>query len=569
MLPKVDWWPIKDNVIPSELRSHPLFINATFEALYPKLVDASASLDFCNAAASRTENITAALIALCPFGGLPDILDSFQELLNIDSDRGFATNITVTAPHHVRDVSVGWKLGQGQHGESAVAYATTASDFVVKELREQGRGIKPHVQVRMKTQAVSTSYRMTEAPDGDHGTQTVLTTSGRPWRQPAVAVQCAPVREDAGRKVVQFGAGPYKAALDLTADVERLTQAHQDGEDLHFIDLTSSALGPVSASVLHRTGNSQRLCIAIARWVDSDVSSFVSSGDPPSTMVPVQPGASPEGLFLDKNEVLQMSTDWTRLLRNPVFTPTSDLQRNRTTTAFDEFYKICSKSVDSSSRCLAIGMSLYLTDALARLQYSWDTFRCDLDPLALSGGQKTSCMQHRASTEEVPVTVHLGMEEFLRVTGVSSSYFQRKSAYGLQGFSVSMAFALLIFHVVVILAHWMEHFVRKRTYRTRGWADVGELVALAMRADHFDVLAPGQSMLADGETWRLRTFVREKKSTGSADIMLKPKTTRLRSAAPNKIPPVSIWRESTICSERKASSCESLAEAKHKEMDIC
>lgn len=364
----------------------------------------------------------------------------------------------------------------------------------------------------------------------------MIDTINTGWLQPIVATECAPLINAAVDMTTPapqaysatFSLGPHATRKITISNPDLLLENSPrrprdntgSSRGLVYVNLKRGATNAVNfptnltAAFLSRSRNSTTLlCLLTAKWVSSNLWLEQPFDNEVQSGISVDPSFGGRELFANLTNILTISDDWIRMLDS-----TSSVASNHSSVkarvGFAAVGKACAGHV-REARCLASALSLYVADALARVQYYKLAYRCEEKFPSLS--RPLSCRPTWRNGEDgesksVPVQISLAdMRDGF--TEVSSTRYQLLYGYGIRDLTVSLAWITVILHALLVLAHIIEHVFRKKTYKEPGWSDVGELLACALESQahgtsaSMSTLKPGVLHEDDDGIWRLRANV--------------------------------------------------------------
>ncbi|KAI3324274.1 hypothetical protein HD806DRAFT_543653 [Xylariaceae sp. AK1471] len=564
MLPKLDWWPIatptaasvltspvvkstttpissRSAFEPPPLDSGTILFNATLSQLYPLTLDSSTVRPFCDLKDNHDQERQGPLSALgrqsleCPYAGLSGILSELPQILALDHIPEYVSNLSMSGRDYTRHISLGWQFSQSDSGGDmmdvdAVTYATTPPDFISRQLHVRGgNAFWQQSRSELKTVAGAVEYRLIlEYSTSSFQWADKFETQYRRWHQPVVATECAPlvavvikdetVVPDRHMYSASFTVGPH-APIRITMPDLRSFIGHSAPQSssnvlepgLTYINLTQVTADAnglhdnISAAFISLSSNSTDLCLVTAKWVQSDVWLAQPLDNAAQSSVSVDPSSAVRKTFHNSSEVLVVSDDWLRILDMG----SRSYNRSTANSSFAELDAAC-KGKTRIARCHSIALSLYMADALARVQYHRHAYGCEgwLPSLA----RPIRCQRIWSNDGDELKSILLQMSGMKRFIGVSSTYYRMQYGYGIKGFTVSLAWITVMLHAVLVMVHIIQHVIRKKTYQETGWSDIGELVACALKTEEtsssvcMDPRAKGDKTL-----WRLRTNINASK----------------------------------------------------------
>ncbi|KAI1848758.1 hypothetical protein JX266_005617 [Neoarthrinium moseri] len=92
--------------------------------------------------------------------------------------------------------------------------------------------------------------------------------------------------------------------------------------------------------------------------------------------------------------------------------------------------------------------------------------------------------------------------------------------YGLHGITQSMAWVMVMIHLVLVIVHVSEHVLRKKTYSHKAWSDLEELMSLAIKPHAAQLLQFNGLKSNKAEMRQLRVFMRDDPNTVEAVIIV-------------------------------------------------
>ncbi|KAK3333945.1 hypothetical protein B0T19DRAFT_419611 [Cercophora scortea] len=250
-----------------------------------------------------------------------------------------------------------------------------------------------------------------------------------------------------------------------------------------------------SAAFISQSGatNSTIICLAAARWAATDTWISKPVENSAQSSLAVDPSAAKNG-FSDLSDRISLPADWADRLNTAASSTNATAKEPG---ALDRLHDLCEKH--KPTRCLAIAFSLYLTDVLSRYHHSLDIYNCTgrlgdfshrLKCLERSDPRKTDSPADQRTIEINPMDIE-------QYTGITVTYSSYRYAYGMLGAMESIAWVVLQLHLMLVVAYVAERCIRGRkpsgAVAGDDWSDVGELVALAIRAK-----PPGASAVLRG-----------------------------------------------------------------------
>ncbi|KAK3692642.1 hypothetical protein B0T22DRAFT_475538 [Podospora appendiculata] len=548
MLPRLNWWPLPEPGPNAGGRSSGManlvLVNATMASLYPSLI----SLAWLNASSPQDQ-------LSCPSAAASQIINNLPQVLSSDDVKESLFNYTIGDRDHTREINLGWQFGDsGVAADEALVYATSTLDVVSRDLHFRGNKFWQQLHLPVKIVLNPTWFSIEWKnrgsprlkPDDPHDVNNVqyMSSAASQWKQPAVAVHCAQGMNNGNSVQASFSLdGPFSPPLGPLKTFSlpypsTWTPANQ--AMLSFIDFSGQRMiPPVNASAAFVSqsaiANSTIICLAAARWAAAEIWISKPTENSAKSNFAVDPPAVSKG-FSDLSDRISMPVDWANSLN------TAETSTNATAAegagAFDRLHDLCEKH--KPTRCLAVGFSLYLTDALSRYHHSLDIYNCTgnlgdfsrrLKCMATGGPRESDSLVDQRTTEIDPMDI----EQYTGITVLYSSY---RYGFGIPGVMESIPWVVLQLHLMLVVAYLAERCIRGRraggTVAGDDWSDVGELVAVAFR-----VKMPGASVPREAaptetaththgerrtrDTWRMRAFMHVDRVDGRpSEIILRP-----------------------------------------------
>lgn len=488
-------------------------------AFYPEELDFDKEGGPCSSP-SRTAD------SACPGTAASQILGKLPLITAPKLPSKYNFNLTVNGAQHQRDISVGW-AGDNGGGKSAVVYATSPMDMIARELQLLGDRVWPDPLRGIKIVLDSMQFSVRQAQVSTVNDQPVYRNavygSEQLWQQPALAVQCLPCR---GRET------DYVVDEPLQAPFSGLVAVEGSPFSLPKADFVSPSPGDflvlntphrdLSTALLLASADGKApstLCLVLAKWAKASV----SISKPNDRTASTDWSTDPSEVFLSRS--LESDTTSGPITLSPSFslaalsampsTNNTNTNTNNTTTT-PHLPTLCPPT---TPRCLPIALSLLLTDALSRHLNTASISTCTSPTTTLPTNplpfvpSLTCTPQTPVNDDHTPPT----NETFLLDTDTTllpyltlqTTYLSWQYAYRIHGVAEGTAWILLTLHAVLVLVHFSEHGLRKRTYAMKGvdgggWDEVGELVAVALRSERPSGEVGG--VVGRGEGWRLRVW---------------------------------------------------------------
>ncbi|KAI1121882.1 hypothetical protein F5Y10DRAFT_92265 [Nemania abortiva] len=552
MLPRLGWWPIatpaSDYVLtspvpvlsaapisPSRVAFEPrpldggrILFNATMSQLYPQILNSSTVPSFCNHdKQSKLEEQHGSFMERqspeCPYAGLSEVISGLPQILTLDYIPEYISNLSMSGKDYTRHIYIGWRdsPSDSEKDTCAVTYTTTPPDFVSRQLHIYGgNAFWKQSRSELKTVSVAVDYTLMSKYDSStFEWVSGLRTNYRRWHQPAVATECAPLvsamaDEDTGapsehQYVAYFSVGPH-APLHIAISTHNsiFGSLLEQSAGLRYVSIATIAkeadLFPsgISAAFIYQSADLMSLCLVAAKWVQSDVWLAQPFDNAAQSSVSVDPSLATSETFGNLSDVLTISDDWLGILD----TPSAPSNWSTVSSGFTKIGAAC-KGNTQQGRCLSIAISLYITDALARVQYYRKAYGCEVWLPSLA--RQTQCQPIWNNEDDNPERITLYMGDMRGFTGLSSTYYRLQHGYGVNSLTVSLAWITVMLHAILVLSHIIVHVIRKKTYQEAGWSDIGELVACVLKAEGasnsicIDPMAKDDKMV-----WRSRSHVK-------------------------------------------------------------
>ncbi|GAB1318158.1 hypothetical protein MFIFM68171_08368 [Madurella fahalii] len=469
----------------------------------------------------------------CPHTAAQQIINYLPRILDSNQQTGYISNYTISGRKHARDISVGWTK-DNQPG-STVVYATSPMDIVSRELALEGNRQWSKLRTtKAKIALENERYQFT--PDGtlDADMPRILVSTSRSrWRQPALAIRCLPSSTNTTHYLVQVPELPFRVPQPAEVPTVRTL-----GLPKAAFNVTSTPLGVfmdtsrnppanlTTAFLWSEKTDADTLCLVAAKWAAGNVWISEPNQMTAESSYSVDPNISALA-FADPADLITIAPDWANQL-DTVLQPQVDPVANSTQNAVGVFERIRA-TCQHNLQCLSITFGLYLTDALSRHMNSWTVYNCEGDPY-LAPLQQLKCVTVRGpdlTRATAPMTPIDDLNQYLSIV---TSYYSWQYAYRITGAAESAAWVFLLLHVALVLIHFTEHYVRKRTYEEEdeGWSDVGELVALALKTEPPEYMRDDDSeeKMVTAEPWRLRVYARDEEGRKTSAFIVRPEAWR-------------------------------------------
>ncbi|KAH8890376.1 hypothetical protein GQ53DRAFT_807132 [Thozetella sp. PMI_491] len=438
-----------------------------------------------------------------------DVIDqALGVVLKLDDLNESLFNYSFSQSSHPKSISLGWQFERSPRSE-AVVYATAPLDLVSDVLHTEATNAwrrQTHSLVNVYSNAVNLkNARWTAAsPFLD------VSYNDAQWRQPIIAVHCTEVdRRDGADTAIFDPTGPF--AVLPPVSLHGLATGGSN-ESLRFIDPPAGTPGSVSAVAVWRGSNETTLCYIGSKWAESAVwitkpADLVAQSD-----LSVDPAIALGYRFDDMSNPVTISPEWANNGLNAGLSPGESA---------NNFTRGRSPCTDANMpRCIAVSLSLYLTDALSRL-FSPDMYSCKWaasQPGAIEAPRFLDCERRGSSDHNPEITVPYST--LTQYTGMAFSYHRYRYAYGFGGIAEGLAFLALLCHLLAVLLHLLEHYVRNNTYAQRGWSDIGELVVGVLRKNSPGLVPTDAEEYCGKDTWKLRVLVRRDSPVQPAEIRI-------------------------------------------------
>jgi hypothetical protein len=380
LLPKLDWWPgatpldrLSNN---STTSINTILLKTPFQGLHPTIIDSSFIDPACRLW-QQNDTLTPAFD--CPSGGLTQMIYNLPQVLGSSYIDQYTFNFSVNSKKYSRSTSLGWQFAPNQGAGSSVVYSTSPVDIITRELftHEDSHWQQGQAQLRTMSQAVQ--YSVDTSVESDKMVNITSATSHL-WLQPAVEVNCVELSSEGDQYNALFSEGSLASSqIGLESS---LVETHLGIESLlgvSYVNIGKILPFRSSASFLSQTTNSTELCVVNAKWVESGVWLSKSLNNYPETDVSVDPFGTLDVAFTRDSNVIYISSDWVEVLNTTVAVADPVSGCSSAVPGLVALKSSCGGFV--TSRCLSIGLFLFLTDSLSRLPYFWDIYGCRDSPL--------------------------------------------------------------------------------------------------------------------------------------------------------------------------------------------
>lgn len=482
-------------------------------AFYPEELDLDKGGGTCSSP-SRTAD------SACPGTAASQILGKLPLITAPKLPSKYNFNLTINGAQHQRDISVGW--AGGDDGEkSAVVYATSPMDMIARELQLLGDRVWPDPLRGIKMVLDSMQFSVRQAQVATVNDQPVYRDavygSERLWQQPALAVQCLPCRgSETDYLVDEPLQAPFSGLVAVEGSPFSLPKADFGSPSPGDFSVLDTPHPGLSTALLWASPDGKApstLCLVLAKWTKASV----SISKPNDRTAATDWSTDPSEIFISKHS--KSDTTSGPITLSPSFSlaalsaiPSTNNTNINTANNTNTTATLPTLCPPTTPRCLPIALSLLLTDALSRHLNTARISTCTSPTTPLSTNPlpfvpSLTCTPQTPSP--TPFTLQTD-RDLLPYLTLQTTYLSWQYAYRIHGVAEATAWILLTLHAVLVLVHFSEHGVRKRTYDMRGangggWDEVGELVAVALRSER-----PGGEVggvVGRGEGWRLRVWL--------------------------------------------------------------
>ncbi len=497
MLPRLDWWQLpdmglanSDSVQGGVVADFATYVGTAFENLYPLTVSTKHIIPACVGADADVVTLS----MLCPASGFPTIYPLLRSLVIDSSQTGYRLeNVTIDSLDGRRVISGGSRqvLDNSTAILTLLAYATTPPDFLVSALNYASGQFQDETVDEVPWQY---PFR--------------IDTIEKTWNQPLVFMQCSRITS------ISMSSGAANGTANGTA-TETFTLPY--GEGIHpafnltlnssearsvLRDLNASSTSAISwggfrdafpfpVSTTATIGGSDdyiQVCLVDAQWVPTDVSRISPGLEAPTENLPFDPvDVMDLQTPLSNHTLIRLQNDWLDALNTPFQLESPDLKTGAlyNYTPYVTIPDICAVPfyVIFEEGCLGISLSVFLAEALSKVQNPFTSFRVwndtghpqpsfvDLVPLSgtgtpLAGG-------------DVPLQDMLDPAKFTAVDLVFSHYVY---GYGFRGVTIYIALAVLLLYVLLVLAHSALVLWLTDPGAGGAWFDMSNFLVLALRS---------------------------------------------------------------------------------------
>lgn len=532
MIPRLDWWPV------GELRSgnglvFSAYIQARNDTLFPETVTKDTVPHYCFGGVATSQND-------CPSSGLQAIIANAEFLSNTDasfwsSPISSTINITMPLPKIPagRFLSLPYSLLNG-----IVGYAFPASsipDFLGS--------------IAWEFYAI-----LTDGGPIDENEWSTLSFIVRPLVQISIEAMGQRIKPHKPVVQVQCDAIPFNISdiifphTDLilspwsdeafqnaewsipSAEISGIAANHESGKvNFTWVALESDKIPKPSLAgifIVPRPADTEAIyaCTVGANWVPTEPWIDPANDIFIHETLPGSPGDSAFSAFsYDSTSIsyppLYIQLAWADSLN--VMYHAADLNQ----TAMEAIASACLTSTGSGtgqatteprilmSECLQMGLALYITDGLARLQSAIPAYLAATTPGQTEGVYPrdfnlTDLNSAVSGFSKMAPNISLGeLGDTGQFTKLHFEVLQYGYGYGLRGIVTYLAVAVLLIHVTLAIIHMGILLAEGLTIRP--WSSMGEMMVLSFNSSSAEQLRNTGAGISRKATWGLVTKVRE------------------------------------------------------------
>lgn len=525
IIPKLDVWPypgaIHDLVdSPGAVSFDKVYIGGAYETIYPSRVDSAFDSDCLAGSPGQVGWGLASWADLqCPtITSLNGILEEFPKVAGSSGPLSFPFNVTIGT----RTILVNGDP-PAFSGGGYTMYATTTLDTVNNLLVSLNDYLSsfygtPGGYVPDTYGLDPTNLGWNSLANGFSLRTDVSArdSSGRhSLQQPFTGSSCAVAPSNStswtfsdidADEVIVMRMGPSSLPSDFAAhnmsfafvDVSTVDfEPHTDVSAI-FAWENNVAGQPPPLDVLEPPKNQTTVCLVTSRWIDSD----------PFASYPAQSGVAPSfsaslpaaGGGISRSDAISLDVSWLNNLTGWSDSEdyTTIFSANSSTTYFTDMVQICSRSFQSDPSCIAMGLALGMSNVMSLIPNQFGIY---------SYGVLDSASSLYKDNSETPISIDPDVLN-ANFTRLQLDVTKHVYGYGFRGATVYLAFAVLLLHVVTVLAHLLLMLFGRR-WSSRAWSSLGELLVLALASQ-----PPAKALENCGagvdtaRVWRSRVSVR-------------------------------------------------------------
>ncbi|KAL1848954.1 hypothetical protein Daus18300_013412 [Diaporthe australafricana] len=524
-----------------------------FHRLRYELLGDNSCLDVCTEWYATTGDYPAE----CPSSGWRDLVASLTPMFLTENDaRTHAqspVNLTVSALVGSRIVTGSGLSWSNDSQDNTIAYATTPSDFLISSLNWKSaeiQGSEPPPQ-----------YRMRPGPPKVQGNQTAS------WLQPLVIVQCAtnatniiisrngtdehcsfvpwindcfnidnmpfsflkgaqrPLNLSLSTDLLnRMFAAALNASKDTAIGIETPERTTAQAAIVHLDDqleppgLTAMVFVTASGGLFEQVD----LCITEPSWTDSDIelvrngtASLAPWGGVHVDLETVLNDTSP-----NRGPAINLGMDWINSL-NQLVPVIGSLDGSEHVHFFDYIASFCSVST-LKRRCQSVFLASFLADAISRSQHIHPSVYFSK---IVNGSERGYNIMHSASytrgsnAADIDPLEEDDLEDADLYTNIPFVFSRYSYGYRLDNLTVTLAMAVLLLHVILVLAHVLIGLLGS-SWSSVAWSGLGELLALGIQSERTPLLENTGAGVSESSIWRLKTAVRELESERKLQLVL-------------------------------------------------
>ena len=348
-------------------------------------------------------------------------------------------------------------------------------------------------------------------------------------KQPRVVIQCTDAALPAKRNTSDPSA-PYTFRIERkfypyflfnvsAADMAPAYEAFASGRRFGFLEVSKDI--PVRASAAFWTqytdpspyaaaSHALGICLVDARWVTAANWVVPAASGPVAQHTVKFTAETVDYAAAGADGVVGLDLAWLAAL-NGTLRPTEQLLLN--ITAGSGVFDVLAAYLGDTFKIWNIGaaFAVFLADALSMVprQSAWGAHgKSPTGPWVASGA---------VGQNEQNIA---GLSDYAKM---EVQYEHTVYQYNFSGTSTKLAWAVLLLHVLLVVAH-LGTVVVQGGWSSAAWGQLGELLALAVNTTPSALLAGASVKVDRWATWRLTAFVREADGGGRVEIVLKDGT---------------------------------------------
>jgi hypothetical protein len=168
------------------------------------------------------------------------------------------------------------------------------------------------------------------------------------------------------------------------------------------------------------------------------------------------------------------------------------------------------------SQCLAMGLALYIAEGLSRMHSAIPTYFVATGPGLVDDISADIAVQDLNAilptyTSWITNITLVDLQNLANYTEFHFEVLRYEYGYGFRGILIYIAVAVLLIHVVLVLAHM--GFVLAGGSSSSVWSSVGEMMVLMINSSRTEQLRNTCAGISKKETWGLVARVRQTSDT--------------------------------------------------------